>query len=475
MASIYPRGNVLWCRIKDVEWERKPTPYRVGDEAKAQRYADAAQAMIDERRAGGAITEPVTVKSYSEEWLNARREMFEATRQRYEATGKGKVQFRDHATDAGRIRRHVLPYIGAMKLAEVRPKHVAEWVRKLRTTTTLASHSVRNVYGLVGAMFRDAAVAGHLDASPAILTKTQLGEDQGSEEGAGRYTREQLELMLGAEQLPEHARVFAGLGGLAGFRLGAIAGLRWGDLDVTAAPLWRLTSSRTYDKKPTKTQKASHVPVHPVLAEMLTAWRHGWGRMFGRAPNANDPIVPRAPGKWRAAPGTPHSKKTGGDLMEEILTTLGIPPAPMKSHALRSTFISVALEDGADDRLLERITHNPGKRRRAFDRYDRADYWPQLCAEVTKMRISPKSGGQVVALSTVHSTVDGSGEDDSENQWRRRESNPGPKKFPNEHLRVYPSDLRFAPASDHRQPIAIASQPCFSPYGRLTLPQSQPD
>lgn len=46
----------------------------------------------------------------------------------------------------------------------------------------------------------------------------------------------------------------------------------------------------------------------------------------------------RAHGKWRDAPGSPHTKKTGGDLMNGILSTLAIPPAPMKVHTLRSTF-----------------------------------------------------------------------------------------------------------------------------------------
>jgi hypothetical protein len=86
---------------------------------------------------------------------------------------------------------------------------------------------------------------------------------------------------------------------------------------------------------------------------------------------------------------------------------LGIPSAPMKAHALRSTFISMALEDGTDDRLIERITHTPGKGRRAFDRYDRADYWPQLCAEVAKLCISPRSGGHVVELATALATGGG--------------------------------------------------------------------
>lgn len=409
MASIYARGLVLWCRVKDEsgKWKRTPTPYRKGDEKKAQRYADAAQAAIDERRAGGVTTGPVTVKVYAEQWLANRRAIFEATSARFEATGTGKVQFRDHATDIGRMNKHVIPHLGALKVADVR----------------------------LGAMFRDAAVAGLTEQNPAILTKAQLGEDEGNTDGAGRYTREQLELMIGSDDLPEHARVFVALGGLCGLRLGAIAGLRWGDLETNAEPLWRLTTSRTYDGQPTKTGKSNRIPVHPVLAEMLTEWRHGWGRLFGRAPTASDPIVPRPPGKWREAPGSPHTKQTGGDLMDSILATLEIPSAPMKAHALRSTFISMALEDGADDRLIERITHTPGKGRRAFDRYDRAD-WPQLCAEVAKLRISPRSGGRVLCLSTARSTVAASIEDALSNQWRRRESNPGPKTLRDELLRV---------------------------------------
>ncbi len=404
MASIYRRGNRLYARLKNEEgWFGEPTPYCVGDEAKAKRFASQAQASIDAKLRGGAVLGTELVDAYAEVWLELRRQKHEATRKRYEATGAGKVQHRDHATDAGRMCKHVLPHLGAMKMADVRARHLAAWIHLLRTTTTLAPHTIRNIYGLVSAMFRDATVAGLVDATPCILTANELGEEDETD-GAGRYAREQLELMIGSAQLPEHARVFAALGGLGGLRLGAIAGLRWGDLDTAAAPLWRLTSSRTYANRPTKTGKSSVVPVHPVLAAMLTTWRHGWGRMFGRAPAADDPIVPRSPGRWIDAPGTAHSKKTGGDLMDEILATLDIPAAPMKSHALRSTFISISLEDGADDRLIERITHTAGKTRRAFDRYDRADYWPQLCAEVAKLRISPKSGGRVVGLATSLAT-----------------------------------------------------------------------
>ena len=40
------------------------------------------------------------------------------------------------------MRKYVLPHLGAPMLADVRPTHLAEWVNKLRTTTTLAPHTV---------------------------------------------------------------------------------------------------------------------------------------------------------------------------------------------------------------------------------------------------------------------------------------------------------------------------------------------
>ena len=174
---------------------------------------------------------------------------------------------------------------------------------------------------------------------------------------------------------------------------------------------------------------------------------------------ADDPIGLRAPGKWREAAGAPHTEKTGGDLMDSILATLEIPAAPMKVHALRSTFISMALEDGADDRLVEKITHTAGKTRRAFDRYDRADYWPQLCAEVGKIEIEPNRGGSVLRLgtgrSTVHGTAAGSGRDGSGISWRRRESNAS--VLPSSVLDDSPSRGVAVPLANARAPSRPAA------------------
>ncbi|HWO22479.1 MAG TPA: hypothetical protein VNO30_27160 [Kofleriaceae bacterium] len=66
----------------------------------------------------------------------------------------------------------------------------------------------------------------------------------------------------------------------------------------------------------------------------------------------------------------------------------------------KSTFITLALEDGADQHVIEtRVTHTK-KRRSAFDGYNRGLQWERTCAEVTKLKVSRRTQGRgaVIAL-----------------------------------------------------------------------------
>ena len=55
---------------------------------------------------------------------------------------------------------------------------------------------------------------------------------------------------------------------------------------------------------------------------------------------------------------------------------------------MRATFITLAIDDGADPDVLEtRVTHTR-KSRSAFDGYNRGLQWERTCAEVSKLRIT---------------------------------------------------------------------------------------
>src|SRR5262249_18176673 len=127
MAAIFVRRRKLWFKLKENgKWRNKPTPYYVGDEEKARRYADRAQENVDAR--GGAVR-PDTVSKYADRWITCRRE-----RGRDCADG-----------EEARLKKHALPLIGSLRLDEVRPHHVRDMVRELRKGT-LAPRTVRNVY-----------------------------------------------------------------------------------------------------------------------------------------------------------------------------------------------------------------------------------------------------------------------------------------------------------------------------------------
>src|SRR5262249_52736975 len=146
-----------------------------------------------------------------------------------------------------------------------------------KSTPKLAARTVRNIYSVVGAMFRDAAIEGKIDANPCILTVAQLGPvvDKDPEWRAGAiYSRAEAETMISDARIPLDRQMVYAFGLLAGLRPGEAAALRWRHYDATRQPLGQLTVAKSYSTKRaitkgTKTEAVKFVPVHPVLAAML--------------------------------------------------------------------------------------------------------------------------------------------------------------------------------------------------------------
>ena len=80
---------------------------------------------------------------------------------------------------------HVYPQIGALLMRDVKPKHVAEVVTIARNKK-LAPRTVRNVYAIIQALFRDAEIEGLVTSNPCILSKAQLGTKARAREQATR-------------------------------------------------------------------------------------------------------------------------------------------------------------------------------------------------------------------------------------------------------------------------------------------------
>ncbi|NVB81781.1 MAG: hypothetical protein HOV81_25525 [Kofleriaceae bacterium] len=383
MSSVFQKpGRKQWyARIKGAKvpgkWSDVPT--NETDRDRAERFAAAAQKAIDKKN-NIARPDVLTLKEWVRRWLLKRAEAGH-----------------DWKKDRGRLDNHVLPVLGSLELAEVTTALIAELVHDLRFKKKLANRTVRNVYSVLAAAFRDARIAGHVNQTPCILGDEQLGQvvdaDPEWRDGA-LFTRDEVEAMIGDSRIPADRQLVYAFGLLAGLRPGEGAALRWRHYNATREPLGMLTVAKAYsttrsEEKGTKTNAVKYVPVHPVLAEMLAQWRAiGWPAMFGREPEPDDLIVPLPPDVKR-------TKRTGerfrgwdytGRRWREIdLAALGWRSRSV--YDTRATFITLALEDGANrDIIRSRITHTPPKRD-AFDGYDRGERWTETCREVSKLRI----------------------------------------------------------------------------------------
>jgi integrase len=257
-------------------------------------------------------------------------------------------------------------------------------LRVLRSNGKLAPRTVRNVYGVLHTMLKDAVVDELIDSNPCTLKRGDLPKKVDKDptwRANAVFTRGEMEQLLSHPDLPPDPRVLYAVLGLAGLRFGEAAALRWRHLDTTLEPLGRLVVATSYNtrkriEKATKTEQPRMVPVHPTLAKVLAEWRlGGWASMMKRHAKPDDLIIPSRRGVNRSR----HHSLT---KFHDDLTRQGM--RKRRQHDLRRAFISLARADGARKDVLERVTH--GARGDIVDIYTELP-WEFICQEVAKLRI----------------------------------------------------------------------------------------
>ncbi len=377
MGSVYRRGGKLWIIFTDAEGERRwrSSGFDVGEEKRARQLLAKVEGQIAAARRCGVPTGPVTVAAFVRHFM------------------EGRVSLSGYRSEESRIRLHLLPHpLAGLPLAEVRTRHVLDFIRGLREGGKLAPRTVRHVYEIVRSAFAAAVVEELIDANPCVLSQAQLGAkvDKDPEwRVTAIFTREEIEALISDDRILSLRQVTYALAALAGLRQGEIAGLRWRHYDANARPLGQLNVANSNGRRGTKTGGARDVPVHPTLAAILGEWRlSGWEAVFGREPQPDDFVTP-CPSGAMLAHGVAY------DGLQADLKALGF--RHRRFHDLRRTMISLARADGARPDLLKMVTH--GKSKSILDIYTEMPREP-LCMEVAKLRIERRNG-QVIALPRV--------------------------------------------------------------------------
>jgi integrase len=371
MGKVFARGNKLYLRIKGVDgaWQKIRTGLSAGErEAATKMLADLegkVAAQCDEL--GNALAGRLTVNTYADRWLDKRKTV-------------------TVADDRTRLRLHVLPRIGAMLMADVKPRHLRDLVLELRDAGDLAPKTIRQITGLLHTMFKSAVIEEVIDANPVVFERGTLPKKADKDptwRHEAIYTRGEIEAVISDVRILEDRRVLYALKSLAALRHGEAATLTWAQYDRVASPLGSLNLGKTKSGVPRR------MPVHATLAKILGEWKlAGWKATYGRAPKADDLIVPTRRLAVRDANESQRQLIADLELLE--LRTKAGKRQHRRGHDMRRTFITLARSDGASKDILRWVTHGPSSTD-MMDVYSTFD-WSTLCAEVAKLKIDRREG-----------------------------------------------------------------------------------
>ena len=279
-GSLSLRKDGMWIGRVDVGWTPQGTRRRLTVSSKKK--AEAARKLRDLQRrinegqvaAVGTGTR-VTVKAWSETWLPLHA---------------AKVRPTTYATDAGAIRKWIIPTIGHRRLADLTPADL----RGLRAAITGAGRSTTtalHAHKILIKLLRDAIVEGH-SVPQRVMEAPKPGK--AANDRAALPTNQLLAILNVVGTRDDAARWLAAI--LNGVRQGEALGLRWQDLDLDTGVMtvrWQLqrlpddhARPDEWDEvhltghfylTPTKTSKGVRViPLVPWLVQRLRVEQAAW-------------------------------------------------------------------------------------------------------------------------------------------------------------------------------------------------------
>jgi integrase len=345
-------------------WQGRAIRERVDGDARAAEKLERQrkrEVALGTYRGPEEVTREISLDAYADRWL-ARRTTKTAD------------------DDRQRYRDHIAPRLGKRALSDLRPKDVADLIAELRAEG-LAARTIRNVHSVLVSLLKSATFEEVVERNVAAGLPRGILPAPGQRTTPPGARGDFVRLVSAAGKIDADRRVLYALLHLAGLRLGEGCGRRVRDLDTSARPLWMLHVHDQYDGLPLKTARDEQtqerfVPVHPELRYILDVWlTEGWPMIYRRDPGPDDFIVPD-----RTTLGS-RTKNQALKALYRDCAAIGL--ERRGTHAGRRWFITYARADGARVDLLERVTHNA-----AGAMIDRYTYfgWPELCAEVAKLR-----------------------------------------------------------------------------------------
>ncbi len=306
-----------------------------------KRAAVACARAAAESRAGG---EDETVEAFFDQvWLPSKH---------------GRVEVATYDQYRWAVTRHIVPLIGAVRLRDLTPELVDDWLRELSVApdggkSRLGATSSRLVRKVLSMGLEEAVQRGRLAHNPVVLTQPPRASRSRSRMG---WTLEEARVFLVATA---GHRLYAAfhLCLVTGLRRGEVLALRWGDVDVDRCQLEVVQQLAVERGRPVMKQLKTEA------SERIVTFGPGTAAVMRQHRAAQAAEASFCGDGWRdsglvftTAVGGQIDPNNFGRLMDDLIAKAKLPRITPKG--LRHTAQSVGRVVVGDDKVMqERMGH----------------------------------------------------------------------------------------------------------------------
>lgn len=262
------------------------------------------------------------------------------------------------------IDQYIIPWLGAVKLAELTPLQIQTLYNRLlkpdqKEVRPLSAKTVRNVHGVLHKALEQAVQVGYMRTNPASACKPP------------RVTKAEIK-PLDASQVSAFLKVAQGhpheylyqITMFTGLRQGEVLGLTWDCLDMERGTLLVKQQLRREQKKggkyyfsPPKNNKARVLTLAPTVLRLFRLQKI---RQTGMRVKAGE-LWQESNLIFSNAVGSYLSYRTVYDCFKRLMVKIGAPAT--RFHDLRHTYAVMAIQSGDD---IKTVQENLGHATAAF-------------------------------------------------------------------------------------------------------------
>lgn len=287
----------------------------------------------------------LTVRDFALDWLERSR---------------GRVREQSYDNYRRVTSRYLVPGLGSHRLTELKRRHVRRWAELLVSQGGLAKTTAAMILGVLTAILNDAVDLELIPFNPCAHVSRSCGlHTRDLNRSIQAYTAQQLHLMLEAlKRVASYDYLAAYILANTGLRVGEGFGLQWEDVDWTARQL--LVRRQVYPSgkvAATKTRTGMRsVDLARPTVDFLRSHRLGARQDAVRAGRALGPwiLAPEWPEQPPRAPKPDSRRKRLRRSMARACEAADLPGWLAHPHALRHTFCSLLLQQGASPAYVQR-------------------------------------------------------------------------------------------------------------------------